>query len=596
MSLKDELEKAFREAGKALPKVGESAHDSDGSKNKPTGTKSRPNASGRDKDQSGRADGPGKKRRRKGPRKSQDGAKLPGVRKTPKPPAPSLHSLMAAKSRNTEVASDEPEARSEPYSLRIKPTARPYWKSRDCQGHSSEPGLLPVGKAKVRGTNSAGGVRELVIGLDLGTSFAKVVVADRALGRAMAVPFRDADGIDRYMLPTRLVAGENGFSLSGSGDAYTNIKMDLLQNPDDAESRVRATAFLTLVLIRVRSWIFQVSGGAYRSMDIVWSVGVGLPSREQDEKAGVYELIAEAAWYMSEEPEKEITAARTKTALEKVSKSEEAQSEGQVCDVEIRIVPEIGAQVYGYVASDRFNARDRNLFLMADVGAGTLDAAVFQVKRDRGRVNFCFYATTVEPNGVANLHLSRLRWWEEVLDQLGDGAPNDLRSEISSVRGEGRPTQRIPERIQEYVVGAEVGFNDPNADPDANFYRNVDTQIRGRTLWQSWSDGHWSQDDLKGIPFYLCGGGSRLELYGALRDSLREYRGYSWLNCEPKRLVVPESLEAPGLGPDDYDRLSVAYGLSFANVGRVERPEPGEKILMRAEGSWRDRYEEYTEK
>ena len=57
-----------------------------------------------------------------------------------------------------------------------------------------------LGRLVSLATGKGASVREVVLGFDFGTSSTKVVIGDRALRQAYAVPFRDAEGIDAFLL------------------------------------------------------------------------------------------------------------------------------------------------------------------------------------------------------------------------------------------------------------------------------------------------------------------------------------------------------------------------------------------------------------
>ena len=75
--------------------------------------------------------------------------------------------------------------------------------------------------------------------------------------------------------------------------------------------------------------------------------------------------------------------------------------------LDVAVVPEIAAQIYGFVVSNSFDKKAANNYLMVDVGAGTVDSSLFHVKPGRGgKWDFEFYTAAVEPLGVTNLHRS----------------------------------------------------------------------------------------------------------------------------------------------------------------------------------------------
>jgi type I restriction enzyme M protein len=79
-------------------------------------------------------------------------------------------------------------------------------------------------------------------------------------------------------------------------------------------------------------------------------------------------------------------------------------------------------------------------------------------------------------------------------------------------------------------------------------------------------------------------------LFLALFLRLLKPGGVTWLSAEPWVLALPGDLECDGVEAQDYDRLSVAYGLSKLNVGKIARAVPAPLIDTGPQESWRDRY------
>jgi hypothetical protein len=222
------------------------------------------------------------------------------------------------------------------------------------------------------------------------------------------------------------------------------------------------------------------------------------------------------------------------------------------------------------------------------VGGGTVDAALFRVSKIKGKSDFQFYTTTVEPTGVHYLHEYRLGWWQRAVlhNERLEFFGKEIADSLSSVE----KADLIPGWVNDYFEGVLLTFNKLDYNPDHVFYRRILKQVRGDTFSSAWTNGHWSREELKNTPFYLCGGGSRSLLYRQLIADLKELHGCSWLKTEYRRLLVPGNLEAPGLLAQDYDRLSVAYGLSLGGIGSVikELPKPVEK--PKVNDSWKDNY------
>lgn len=102
--------------------------------------------------------------------------------------------------------------------------------------------------------------------------------------------------------------------------------------------------------------------------------------------------------------------------------------------------------------------------------------------------------------------------------------------------------------------------------------------------WGIETFGRIGRDD---IPVYLCGGGSRHSLHQRLTQA-NNHSFYSWMRVSFRALNKPSNLDAPGLSRLDFDRLSVAYGLSFLDVSKVV------KAIPRPPGTLRGRLESYA--
>ena len=107
--------------------------------------------------------------------------------------------------------------------------------------------------------------------------------------------------------------------------------------------------------------------------------------------------------------------------------------------------------------------------------------------------------------------------------------------------------------------------------------------------WKA-STGHFTRNELNNIPVYLCGGGCRHPLFQRLTQANGHHSFYTWMKVNFRTLSKPSNLDAPGLNRLDFDRLSLAYGLSFLDVGKVVNAMPRPQIRSVASDTWRDNY------
>ena len=435
--------------------------------------------------------------------------------------------------------------------------------------------------------------RELSLGLDFGTSSAKVVIGDHGSDQSYAVPFLKAIGINAYLLPSRVFLNSqtssakpfDQFDLTKSPTAFRDLKLGLLGNPFDSERQIQVIAFLAQVIHRSRSWFFSTHSSIYKKINCLWRLRIGLPASTalNNKFVPIYSKIAHASWLLAELTAKP-TLQQTQQIRDLVFNQNKLAEE-----LEVEIIPEIAAQIYGFVVSTSFDKKAPNRFLMVDVGAGTVDASLFKVIPAKGgKWNFEFYTAVIQPYGVANLHSARIDWW---LKNLPDTSPGiELKLEMKKSKYITDLGSHIPDYCEDYVNG--VGFKAIKpSDCDSVFFdKKIASQVQGSTIWSAFKDGYLSKDQLKNVPMFLCGGGARSKFYSDLKKLVQHPPGYSWLSVQPLQLALPNDLIGEGINSEDFDRLSVAYGLSRLEVGRIVKANPQPRVIEAAISPFADRF------
>lgn len=488
-----------------------------------------------------------------------------------------------------------PSASAAPVAPPAKPPSVTIASSRDaaCRVGARDSNPAPLlskveaaGRAAQAHVGEVNDEREVVLGLDFGTSCVKAVIGDAALGKAFAVPFCKAEGISGFLLPSRLYQTGRVFSLEAGTHAHRDLKLSLLADPKDPVLQQRVVAFMALVIRRARGWLLTQHAAIYRRTGIAWKLAVGLPTAQhhQSPLSELFERLAHAAWLAAGQPG-DVTDMSIQSLLASDLKRDVAPEAA-----EITVVPEIAAQIYGFVVSNSFDKQAPNLYLMADVGSGTVDSSLFRVKQGRGgRWDFEFYTSVVEPNGVSNLHRHRVNWWIDALAKAG--APQKLAADLEATKLITDQQFATPEAFSDYFSGVEVSLRDSLKSPDDEFFNlRVLAQVQGKTLWRTWKDNLLPQTSLANIPFFMCGGGVRMSYYQQLESRLSAMPGYTWLKAECWVMGVPDDLVADGVAEDDYDRLSVAYGLSRLEVGKIVKALPQPKLAIPPVNIWRDNY------
>lgn len=421
-------------------------------------------------------------------------------------------------------------------------------------------------------TESPDDETDLVIGLDFGTSATKVVIRDAfAATSVFPVQFHpDRPGIDGYLIPSRVFRTGRVYSLAEGADRITDLKLSLLA----CRAKFPVTefddccAFLALVIRRARGWLLSRHRDIYRRHALNWRLNLGLAARSYQDDATVA-MFRRLAWAAANLAADDNARTITSESVEQYRKlSRLAVKEGSADAFQfgwndVDAVPEVSAQLQGFMSSARWNWRARPVMMLVDVGAGTVDSALFHVRVPAsGSGVLTFYASRVEPNGVMNLHRARIDWLRELLPQGAEHAA--VGEYLASIA---RPTDRlrpVPDAVGEYVPGYEI--EPPDRSVDGEFW----TGRYRRQIAGSINDAKVGKgipaSQLQGIPLLLCGGGSRMSFYKRIGAAISQTAGWQ-VSVEEMRLPVPQDLADGGWHADDFDRLSVAYGLSLAGQG-----------------------------
>lgn len=415
---------------------------------------------------------------------------------------------------------------------------------------------------------------DLVIGLDFGTSATKVVIRD-AFAATSVFPVQfdpDRPGIDGYLVPSRVYRTGQVYSLGEGTSRISDLKLALLACP----ARTPVTefndccAFLALVIRRARGWFLSRHRDIYRRHALNWRLNLGLAARSYQDDATVTtfrRLAWAAANLAADERAETITSERVEQYRQlSLLVVKEGSADGfQFGWNDVDAVPEVSAQLQGFMSSARWNWQARPVMMLVDVGAGTVDSALFHVRvPPTGPGVLTFYASRVEPNGVMNLHRQRVGWLQQLLPQ---GAEHIAAGEyLASIA---RPTDRlrpVPDAVGDYVPGYAIELQGRSVDYEfwTDRYRR---QIAG-SINDAKVDKGIPASQLESIPLLLCGGGSRMGFYRRIGEAINRTPGWH-VSVDEMRLPVPQDLADGGWHADDFDRLSVAYGLSLSGQGET---------------------------
>lgn len=393
------------------------------------------------------------------------------------------------------------------------------------------------------------GNKHLVIGLDFGAAFTKVVIGDKRVKYAVPFPaFSHPD--NQYLLPSILnVDDDNLCHLSSAEKANNtteNLKFPLLDNSYTDNDLLRLAAYLALVLRASTGWLLARYKKRYGHSELNWSINAGLPvdSASDPELSAAYKDALHTAWVISVLPGP-ITLNRVRQymsagddafdAFPALYRSKIIQKES------INTVAGCSAQICGYVHSK--NCSD-DLHMLIDVGAATINIATFMVEntRDASRDNKCtLYACTVEPIGVNYLLKRR---YENL--QLADDDINLFKNiPDSSVFAQAYELTEKDIKFADTLYSGDVG-------------RLINRTMEKTRKQYCPDSASWEH----GVKTFTYGGGAHLEI---LQNIIHRLENKS----PPHKITsitlgVPDDLMIENLPEETYDRLSLAYGLSFA--------------------------------
>lgn len=425
---------------------------------------------------------------------------------------------------------------------------------------------------------------DLTIGLDFGTSSTKVVIRD-AFASPGVFPVRLAGkGTDSeaYLLPSRVYKCGDVYSLSKTGTPVVDLKLRLLTcNVARPVTQFNdCCAFLALVIRQSRGWLFTEHRDAYARHELNWRVNLGIAARSYQE-ADKVDLFRRLAWAAANLACDSEASTITVDAVDKYRKlawdviggaGASSGSEWPIAVSEIDVVPEVSAQLHGFMLSANWDWGSRPIMMLVDVGAGTVDTALFHVRpQNKERGTLTFYASRVEPNGVMNLHRDRVAWLQRMLPS---GAEHQLAREYLDRIGNATDMLRpIPSGCGEYLSGYRLSA--PGDDVDRKFHDDrYRRQVVG-SIHEARTRKGIDSGQLDRVPVLLCGGGSRMQMFAGIAETINQIKEWTF-HVEKAPLPVPPELVDLGWHSDDYDRISVAYGLSFSgddknSLGKIVR-------------------------
>jgi hypothetical protein len=414
------------------------------------------------------------------------------------------------------------------------------------------------------------------LGIDMGTSFTKVVW--RSLeGTSYPVCFgRDSKALNDYLLPT--IVAFDGFSLvtaadpAGLGESkpehhISNFNICLACDKGSEgdcslatctlstwhscsaspllagrEVDVVTAVFLGKLISRARLMVVkQLTSTGVRSANVDWSANLAVPEKFMNKSAILdgFEQVLKTAWLMADVFDEIPDLVKLPDLIDCYSSARELAEQDMNCFV----YPEVGAQI-ACVTLPRA-ARD-GLYAFVDIGAGTVDASVFRLHTPRNSApSLHTYAAGVTKAGAAHIETSAGRSLARSVvacfRELKEGL---VQPELASSRTVETLKPFLQKAITEVSLAAESGLR----------------MVLGEAYGKEPNTDRW-QD----LSLVLGGGGAKISEY---RDVARKaFKGYKLVeDLKESELPVPDDFERGGIRKGDFHRFAVAYGLSHRNI------------------------------
>lgn len=434
---------------------------------------------------------------------------------------------------------------------------------------------------------------DIVIGFDFGTSTTKVIIRDPWGRRAYAIPFFNTENpdINSYLLPTKLAINNKCFYIPdiNSQAQIKNLKLELINNPNKIiysnpdlsvylSSFTASSVYIACVLRYVRKWFFENCFNIYMNHKINWHLQIGIPSKNYDDESikDIFEKCAMWGWWLSVQKGLIDINMINKVTIDIDNKSFDPGIHPDY----INVFPEVAAEVAGYARSP---LREDGLYLLIDIGARTLDVSTFNLLYNEGEHKYVFLLTSVEQLGAYELHRSRLNKISEILQ----GTPYFDKWKAEYLRLDDS-TLPVPDNINVYCN--YLNYYDKNkllselsSIENDSFKKKThkaicwvisETKKRRYPTSPKWD---------KGLPVFVCGGGSVLSFYrNVIKECEADMKNIGCNSFKLLNLPLPEELQSTGLTSKNYHRLAVAYGLSFPfeDIGKIIPPSEVEDLVQ----------------
>lgn len=345
------------------------------------------------------------------------------------------------------------------------------------------------------------------LGIDFGTSYTKVCYRFLGIEESGIVTFGGTN-VDQAIIPSTVnLDSRSRISIENdsSQKIYKYLKMDLARLEEfDTKLRLEISSVSSWYLAKIinlsRQWIEEKEKERLFKRQPVWSANVGIPVEHYDSPSVKnFEKVFAVAWEWSENRNLPSDLNEIIDCYKQTSQS----IAGKVTNC--HPVPEITAAIHSFITS---REAQLGVYVFFDIGAGSFDGVSFNYHMQQGSGSINCYAGKVIELGVEVLKLS----------------------------DRGRCLKCLQDCVGEVICA--ITEKDP-----AGF-------IRDQSI----------------LPVFVGGGGANIEWYP--NSITFTYEDYQHKNArlppyELREVPKPSDLEMHELNNSDFNRFSVAYGLSI---------------------------------
>ena len=155
--------------------------------------------------------------------------------------------------------------------------------------------------------------------------------------------------------------------------------------------------------------------------------------------------------------------------------------------------------------------------------------------------------------------------------------------------------RRLPSRFR-YVHDAKVFLRKPSDDPTTPSSRKGCQPGAQQSYWRAWKDGHLTPAQLIGVPAFIAEAACVWSSTASCRARCSRCLATLGSGLNPGESSCPRT-SRPGLHRSNYDRMTVAYGLTSSRWARCEsapspncpwtQRHPGQRTMSGKEHCWR---------